>query len=127
MISANTILNIIDENGIDSIKGSIPNIAYQLIKKKYVDNKDELPYLKKIIKSYEQKKKDNENISKLDIKKNIEKTNTDDISDITYQTIRNKYTYNNKVPYRNKVVIDYQKDKKTDEMIEQILNRLRNN
>lgn len=56
MISADTVLNIIQENGLEAIKDVIPDIAYDLIEKKYIKNANKLPYLKEIIKNYTKKK-----------------------------------------------------------------------
>ena len=56
MISADTVLNILQEGGITEIKDILPEQAYLLIKKKYIDNKyDGKPYLKYVIKKYEKK------------------------------------------------------------------------
>lgn len=68
MLSANTVLHIIEENGIEQLKKIIPIEAYQLIKKKYIDNVEQIPYLKKIIKKYETKQK---KISKIEDKYEI--------------------------------------------------------
>lgn len=57
MITGETVLNIINETGIESLKTILPKEAYELIKKKY--NKDnQLPYLKQIIKKFDRKNKD---------------------------------------------------------------------
>lgn len=62
MISAETVLNIIQENNIEVLKGVIPDISYELINKKYVKNVDKIPYIKRIIKNYEKKEKQIEKI-----------------------------------------------------------------
>ena len=57
MITGETVLNIINETGIESLKTILPKEAYELIKKKY--NKDnQLPYLKQVIKKFDRKNKD---------------------------------------------------------------------
>lgn len=55
MISANTVLNIINENNLELLKSILPDTAYELIKRKYEIN--HLPYLKTIVKKQEQKQK----------------------------------------------------------------------
>jgi len=52
MISANTVLNIIEESGVERLKGILPMKAYELIKKKYSKDSD-VPYLKLLIKKHE--------------------------------------------------------------------------
>ena len=63
MISAETVLNIIQENNIEVLKNVIPDVAYNLIVKKYIKNNDKIPYLKKLIKKYENKEKKNMKIN----------------------------------------------------------------
>lgn len=61
MITGETVLNIINETGIESLKTILPKEAYELIKKKY--NKDnQLPYLKQVIKKFDRKNKDQQKI-----------------------------------------------------------------
>ena len=57
MISADTVLNIINENGMDILKSILPEKAYELIKKKYDKEPGELIYLKELVKKYEKKNK----------------------------------------------------------------------
>jgi len=68
MISAETVLNIIAENGVEILKDILPGQAYELIKKKYT-NETGLPYLKTLIKKYEKK---NKSIKKIEDKYHIE-------------------------------------------------------
>ena len=56
MISANTVLNIINESGTERLKGILPSKSYELIKRKY-ERKTELPYLKELIKKHEKNEK----------------------------------------------------------------------
>lgn len=61
MITGETVLNIINETGIESLKTILPKESYELIKKKY--NKDnQLPYLKQVIKKFDRKNKDQQKI-----------------------------------------------------------------
>ena len=57
MITGETVLNIINESGIESLKTILPREAYDLIKKKY-DKDVKMPYLKQLIRKFERKNKD---------------------------------------------------------------------
>ena len=61
MITGETVLNIINETGIESLKTILPKEAYELIKKKY-DKDNQLPYLKQVIKKFERKNKDQQKL-----------------------------------------------------------------
>ena len=61
MITGETVLNIINETGIESLKTILPREAYDLIKKKYGKDK-QIPYLKQIIKQFERKNKDQQKL-----------------------------------------------------------------
>lgn len=55
MIKAQTVLNIIEEGNIEVLKNILPQDAYALIVKKYVNN--DKPFIKKVVKKYEQKRR----------------------------------------------------------------------
>lgn len=61
MITGETVLNIINETGIESLKTILPKEAYELIKKKY-NKENQLPYLKQVIKKFDRKNKDQQKI-----------------------------------------------------------------
>lgn len=61
MITGETVLNIINESGIESLKTILPKEAYELIKKKY-NKENQLPYLKQVIKKFDRKNKDQQKI-----------------------------------------------------------------
>lgn len=61
MITGETVLNIINETGIESLKTILPKEAYELIKKKY-NKENQLPYLKQVIKKFERKNKDQQKL-----------------------------------------------------------------
>ena len=55
-MSAETVLNIIEEHNVEKLKHVIPDIAFDLIKKKYC-KETQIPYLKQLIKKFEKKEK----------------------------------------------------------------------
>ena len=67
MLSAETVLNIIEEDNLELLKKIIPPTAYELIVKKY-SKEESIPYLKRIVKKYENKQKIINEINQMDNK-----------------------------------------------------------